>query len=105
MDPKAALLEALDYFLSGDTATAADRLAGYLDWRRNGGYEPTIDFSDDDIAGMGLAKHTCCADHAAQWLFNRIKEECAQRGIEFDRLTPAVLDRIEDVLGESGEVA
>lgn len=104
MDPKAALLEALDFYLSGDVPTAADRLAGYLDWRRNGGYEPTVEFSDDDIAGMGLAKHTCCADHAAQWIFNSIKDECAKHGIEFERLTPAVLDRIESAFGESAEV-
>lgn len=100
MDPEAALTEACSLYGYGDVSSAAQKLADYLNWREGGGFEPrlgTVPWF------FGAEHHSCCADHTAQWLLICIRRKCAERGIEVCKLTPAVLDRIEDVFGESKE--
>lgn len=43
MDPKQALLDALQSMADGDRESARESLDNYWQWRRRGGFDPQVD--------------------------------------------------------------
>lgn len=101
MDPKAALLEAINIYLDGDLATAAENLHSYANWRARGGFEPRVERSEIDAALKLPAEHSCCADHIAAWLTIQVKRDLdTKHGLKVERFDDKTMDLIWNTLSE-----
>lgn len=104
MDPKFAILAAVNYFLDGDLPSAAEHLSDYQAWRRKGGFEPSVDFDTEELERGGFYKRlTPDADNVAGWLFAKIRDACEDKGIDVVTFDAATLDRIDEAFGSTEE--